>query len=235
LAQFLADLDKTYEATARLGVATDTEDREGTELSTSDRWDEVTSQGLEAALGNLRGSILQTPPQFSAKKVGGEAAHRRARRGESVTLEPRSVTVHERVVVGFDPPEVRFRVRCSSGTYVRSLARDLGEALGVGAHLTRLRRTHVGPFSVSSAVTLEGLQNPDCLSEAWIDPLDAVAHLPRIEVGAAEVAELQHGRPVMADGDWERGPVIAAHREVLVAVGEVRDARFCPRKVFVHG
>jgi tRNA pseudouridine55 synthase len=235
LAQFLTDLDKTYEATARLGVTTDTEDREGTELSTSERWNEITLQALEAALGDLRGSILQTPPQFSAKKVGGEVAHRLARRGENVTLEPRSVTVHELDVVGFDPPDVRFRVRCSRGTYVRSLARDLGEALGVGAHLTRLRRTHVGPFSVGSAVTLEGLQDPDRFSRAWIDPLYAVGHLPRLEVGAAEVTELQHGRSVSADGSWDRGPVIAAHGEVLVAVGEVRDERFRPRKVFVHG
>ena len=235
LAQFLTDLDKTYDATARLGVATDTEDREGAELSRSERWQEITPQGLEAALGKLRGSILQTPPQFSAKKVGGEAAYRLARRGESVTLDPRSVTVHELDVVDFDPPDVGFRVRCSSGTYVRSLARDLGESLGVGAHLTRLRRTHVGPFSVSSAVTLEGLKDPDGMSKSWIDPLDAVAHLPRVDVAAEEVEELQHGRPVSAEGSLGPGPVIAAHGEVLVAVGEVRDARFHPRKVFVHG
>jgi tRNA pseudouridine55 synthase len=235
LAQFLTDLDKTYDATARLGVATDTEDREGTELSRSDRWNEINPRGLEDALESLRGSILQTPPQFSAKKVGGEAAHRLARRGESVALEPRPITVHELEILEFEAPDVRFRVRCSSGTYVRSLARDLGESLGVGAHLTRLRRTHVGSFSLSSALSLEGLQDPDGVSGSWIDPLDAVSHLPRLEVGAAEVTEIQHGRPVMADGTWERGPVIAAHRGVLVAVGEVSDARFCPRKVFVHG
>ncbi len=235
LAQFLTDLDKTYEATARLGVATDTEDREGTVSSTSERWNEITAQGLEAAFDSLRGSILQTPPQFSAKKVGGEVAHRLARRGESVTLEPRSVTVHELEVVAFDAPDVCFRVRCSSGTYVRSLARDLGEVLEVGAHLTQLRRTHVGPFSVSSALAADGMQKPDRVSAAWIDPLAAVAHLPRLEVSAAEVTELQHGRPVVAEGIWDRGPVVAAHREELLAVGEVRDGRFRPRKVFAHG
>src|SRR5690606_28537290 len=135
---------KRYTAHVRLGVRTTTDDPEGQVEATSDAWTEVTSADVERALAPLRGRLLQTPPPFSAKKVGGRPAHRRARAGESVALAAVEVEIHELALTAFRPPELVLDVRCSSGTYVRALARDLGEALGTGAHLARLRRTEVG-------------------------------------------------------------------------------------------
>lgn len=234
VAQFLTGMDKTYEATARLGIATDTEDREGEVVSSSEGWREVTPERLEEALAPLRGEILQAPPRFSAKKIGGEAAHRRVRRGESVELEPVVVTVHELSVVAFDPPDVRLRVRCSSGTYVRSLARELGEALGVGAHLTALRRTAVGAFGVDGAPTPGELRDGEVVEAAWITPLEALASLPRIELDEEGARELGHGRAVAAGPIEDADPAVAARQGALAAIGAVREGRFHPRKVFVH-
>jgi tRNA pseudouridine55 synthase len=142
------------------------------------------------------------------------------------------VNVRELVVVDFAPPYLRFRVRCSSGTYVRSLARDLGEALAVGAHLTHLRRTTVGSFDVATALQIDELADPAKVSGAWIEPLDALSHLPRVEVDSTAAEELAHGRSIDAEGLGDGEPVVAACRGALVAVGEVRRASFLPRKVF---
>ena len=234
LVEFLTGLDKTYDATARLGVATDTEDRDGAVVSTSEGWRGVGEDALEAAAAGLRGAIRQLPPRFSAKKVDGEAAHRRARRGEEVVLEPRVVTVHELTVLAWEPPDVRLLVRCSSGTYVRSLARDLGDVLGVGAHLTRLRRTAIGTFAVEGALHPGDLSDEAKLASAWMSPLAALAHLPRVEVDADGIRALGHGQAVPVAGAPDGAVTTAAHDGVLIAVGEVRHATFLPRKVFVH-
>jgi tRNA pseudouridine55 synthase len=237
LAQFLTDLDKTYEATARLGATTDTDDRQGAVRAATDSWRDVTGSALEDAVDGLRGEGLQTPPQFSAKKVRGEAAHRRARRGEVTVLQPRPVTVHELEVLEYVGPDVRFRVRCSSGTYVRSLARDLGESLGVGAHLVGLRRTRIGTLDVRRALGLDELK--DRAAEAWIEPLDALSHLPRLDLDPAATREIAHGRPLPVEEgalDFaEEATVVAAHGGMLVAVGQVTGGSFRPRKVFVDG
>lgn len=234
LAQYLSEMDKSYEATARLGIATDTEDREGEVVGTSEGWRELTREDVEAELGSLTGEILQLPPRFSAKKVGGEAAHRRVRRGEEVSLAPAAVTVHELRLVAFEPPDLRLCLRCSSGTYVRSLARDLGEALGVGAHLRTLRRTAIGRFRVEDAVEVDDLADPGRLEPAWIDPLAALGHLPRVDVDVSGAGELRHGRPVSAGVLPDGGPAIAAWEGTLAAVGDVRSGDFRPRKVFLH-
>jgi tRNA pseudouridine55 synthase len=235
LVQFLTGLDKTYDAVARLGVSTDTEDREGTVLEETSAWTGVTVQAVEDALGELRGDIVQTPPAFSAKKVGGIASHRRARRGQPVELAPQHVKVHELVLTDLDLPRVGFHVRCSSGTYVRSLARDLGRALGVGAHLVGLRRTAVGSFSVSSALPAARLDHARRVEDVWMTPLEALAHLPRVELSSAEVAAVRHGRPVPAVGGGPTGPAAATFGDRLVAVGEVTGTLFRPRKVFADG
>jgi tRNA pseudouridine55 synthase len=214
LASFLTGMDKTYEAVARLGVSTDSEDRDGKVVEESDAWQDVRRDDVEHHLAAFRGEILQTPPRFSAKKVAGVAAHRRARRGEEVELTPRPVTIHELEAVAFDPPDLRLRVRCSSGTYVRSLARDLGAALGVGAHLVGLRRTAIGSMFVADAVALDELTDPG------LDP--------------GQVVSVGHGRPAPAQGMWAQGPVVASHGESLVAIGEVNASDFLPKKVFTR-
>lgn len=234
LAQFLTGLDKQYEAEALLGVATDTLDPEGEVLSESEAWRELDAEAVEGALGSLRGQIAQVPPQFSAKKVKGVAMHRRARQGEEVELEPRTVVVDELELTRLDLPRVHFRVRCSSGTYVRALARDLGEALGVGAHLTSLRRTAVGRFRVKDALPLGALESggEGLPPEAWIDPLDALGHLPREEVSAERAGDVAHGIVLPAEDRADQGPLVLSHRGELVAVAEIVDGRLRPRKVF---
>lgn len=233
VAEYLTGMDKVYEATALLGVATDTEDREGEVISRSDGWRQVTRTSLEAALTDLTGELLQVPSRFSAKKVGGVAAHRLARRGQDVDLPPNRITVYSLDVVAFDAPEVRLRVHCSSGTYVRSLARDLGAALGVGAHLTALRRTAVGRFTVSGAVDLEGLAHPDRVAAASLTAREALSDLPRVELDAAGARAVGHGRTV-ATPLPEGGPVTACQGDVLVAIGAVEGGLFRPRKVLAH-
>lgn len=234
LAEFLVGMDKRYEAVVRLGVATDTADPEGEVIAEDDGWRALGGAEIEDALSSFRGEILQVPPAYSAKKVAGVPAHRRARRGEAVELAARRVTVHSLDATYFRPPDLGLRVHCSSGTYVRALARDLGDTLGVGAHLTTLRRTSVGPFRVTQALTLDDLSVPERVAQGWVEPLQALAHLPQVPVDDEEVGALRHGRTIPCPTSAEAAPVVAVRGAELVAVGEVREGRFRPRKVLVH-
>jgi tRNA pseudouridine55 synthase len=235
LAEYLTAEEKRYDATVRLGAATDSGDLDGDVLSTCEKWRDVTPEILEAALSELRGAREQLPPSLSAKKVAGIPAHRRVRRGEQVVLSARPVVVHELEATTFELPEVRLKIRCSSGTYVRALARDLGERLGVGAHLTALRRTAIGRFAVDRAIGLERLGDAQSVAEALLSPLRALGHLPRLEVGAEASEDLGHGRSVAVPGESDTSVAVTACGNRLVAVGAVEEGRFRPRKVLAHG
>lgn len=236
LAEYFSGLDKSYEAEARLGVRTDTLDRDGRIVAESEAWRDMADDAVETALAGLRGDILQVPPQYSAKKVDGERAYRRARGGRTVELPPVPVTVYELELTDADLPLVRFRVRCSSGTYVRALARDLGEALGVGAHLNGLRRTAIGAWSVDDALSVDELDDPARVSEVAVDPLAALGHMPTLVVDDEAAGRIAHGQAVpLADVEAtaeEGEPVAVAHAGALVAVGQARDGVLRPRKVF---
>ena len=232
LAEYLSGLDKTYEAVARLGVATDTLDREGSVVASSDGWSSLSEETVTGALASFAGEIEQVPPQFSAKKVDGESMHRRARRGERVDLRACAVTIHSIELIAFEPPEVGFRIRCSSGTYIRAIARDLGAALGVGAHLTALRRTSIGPLTVGSAIRVDQLGDADAVERARIELLEAVAHLPSVSVDDDGAARLAHGQKISTSSPPTNGAVAVALGDRLVALAEVADGRLCPRKVF---
>lgn len=233
LSIYLTHLDKTYEAEALLGVRTDSHDLEGAVVRVVEGAEAVGDRAVDQALDALRGPQEQVPPAFSAKKVGGEAAHRRVRRGETVELAPVSVIVHAIDLLDRDGARVRFRVRCSSGTYVRALARDLGERLGVGAHLTALRRTAVGAFSVDEAVAADALDRVP--PAAWIAPAEALrrAGVVTFEAGPDDPAQLAQGRVVPCDDTLGAAPVAAVRDGRLLAVGEARNGRFQPRRVFV--
>ncbi|HEX9886287.1 MAG TPA: tRNA pseudouridine(55) synthase TruB [Longimicrobiales bacterium] len=233
LSEYLTGLDKEYRATARMGVATDTDDVDGEVVARADDVGDLDGAAVEAALERFRGPIEQRPPAFSAKKVAGVAAHRRARRGETVHLEPVSVDIHELELEDLRLPDVLLRVLCSSGTYVRALARDLGEELGVGAHLTALRRTAVGSFRVEDAVGLAELEAARAPLR-WVGLPEALAHLPRMCVGGEEADRLTHGQRIQVTADLpeDGGPVAVIHEGRLVAVGEVDGGELCPRKVF---
>jgi tRNA pseudouridine55 synthase len=197
LLTYLVGLDKEYFATIRLGAATNTDDAEGTEVSraSGDAVAAITAENLAEAIRPLTGEISQVPSSVSAIKVDGKRAYTLARAGESVELAARAVTVSTFEVLGSrrdaDFYDVDVRVECSSGTYIRALARDLGATLNVGGHLTALRRTRIGPFSVADAAQLETMN----VASALLDPALAAATLfPCYSLSAQEAIDLGHGK-----------------------------------------
>ncbi len=182
--------DKRYAATLRLGVTTTTDDAEGEVVETR-QTDGVTEAAVREALAAFVGEIDQVPSAVSAIKVDGKRAYARVRDGEQVQLPARRVTVHSLDVTAVDLPDVRIELHCSSGTYVRAVARDLGAVLGVGGHLTALRRTAVGPFGLDDAHTLDELADAFTLTpiaEA------ARASFPALDLGAEQAADVRVGR-----------------------------------------
>ncbi|HEX3298365.1 MAG TPA: tRNA pseudouridine(55) synthase TruB [Nocardioides sp.] len=182
--------DKRYDATVRLGGTTTTDDADA-DLVSSSPTDHLSEDDVRSALSSLVGEIDQVPSSVSAVKVDGRRAYARVRAGEEVELSARRVTIHAIDVVSLDLPEVKVAVHCSSGTYVRAIARDLGAALGVGGHLTALRRTAVGPFTLADARTI------DELTESFtITPIaDAArASFPALDLDDAQAADVRVGR-----------------------------------------
>lgn len=213
LLTFVVGLDKEYFATIRLGESTTTDDAEGEELTraTGEQVAAIGSAAVTAAIGDLTGQISQQPSSVSAIKVDGKRAYARVRAGEDVHLPARPVTVSEFELLsrtyrdGFLDLEVR--VACTSGTYVRALARDLGSALGVGGHLTALRRTRIGPFRVENAATLDRVN----VAGDLISPADAATRLlPRLDLSREQAIDLGHGKRITVDRDAARiGPIAA--------------------------
>ena len=225
LAPYAAGWAKAYEGVIRLGRTTSTDDTTGHTTAISDAWQSLDEAQVEAALARFRGAYQQQPPAYSAVKVAGERAYRRARRGEAVTLAPRRVEVQLLELVGLEPPDVRFRATVSGGTYLRSLARDVGEELKCGAHLAVLVRTQVGPFGLGDAVAPEALTAGDLR-----DPATLVAGLPRRELDEAGRVAAIHGRPVPA-GKGEEGRVALFAAGHLVAVADREGELLKPRVV----
>ena len=221
LLRFLGDLDKEYEGTGRLGEETDTLDAEGRTTRTAPV--SATEQDLREAMGSLVGVIDQRPPAFSAVKVGGERAHRAARRGRPVDPAPRRVRVDAFDLRSFDGRDFDFRVVSSGGTYVRVLVADLGIALQTGAHLVRLVRTRIGPFRLADARPPDDPGDPAPIERA-------VGHLPRIDLDQEEAAAARHGRPL---GPPDGPGFHAAFDPEGRLVGVFRDcgAKACPEVI----
>jgi len=189
LSQLLTHGEKSYRGKVRFGIETTTYDREGEVVRECDGpWPE--RDALEAALAAFRGDIEQIPPPYSAVKTGGQAAYRRARRGEEVVLEPRKVTIRRLELVEYEPPFALLEVDCSSGTYLRSIAHDLGRALGVGGHLWELCRTKSGPFTLAQAVKLDDLE---VLGQERVISMVAATGLPTFEVDARTARRVANG------------------------------------------
>ena len=203
LMSYLVDSTKVYEARLRLGAATDTFDSTGAVTATADA-SGVTREAFEAAMEAFRGPLLQVPPMYSALKKGGERLYELARAGVDVEREPRPVEVMRLELTDWAHPEATIEVECGRGLYVRSLAHDLGQALGCGAHLTGLVRLRAGPFSVEDAITLEEMEEAAAADrwQALLSPLDAVVqHLPAAVVSPATAYAVRQGRQV-ALGAW---------------------------------
>ncbi|MGU3408549.1 tRNA pseudouridine(55) synthase TruB [Microbacterium sp. M1A1_1b] len=232
----LVGLDKTYTATIRLGVATDSDDADGTPVAALGVADaDVSDEAVERAVAAQRGPISQVPSTVSAIKVDGRRAYDLARKGEAVTLTARSVTVSQFDVTGRNDRVVTVDgvetavvdldvvVSCTSGTYVRALARDVGAALGTGAHLTALRRTLVGPFSVADAIDLE--DEAVDVRAALARPADIARQLfPVVALDAIAAKDLADGKRISADHPDTDGPVAAvtARDDRLVGLVSVR-------------
>ncbi|HEY7905526.1 MAG TPA: tRNA pseudouridine(55) synthase TruB [Wenzhouxiangella sp.] len=209
----LLDADKGYLADVHLGVMTDTEDKEGEVIETRSV-PSLSEADVEALLANFLGPLQQVPPMYSALKHKGERLYDLARRGESVARPPRAVTIHSLTVTDWrlDDPETpgfSFEVTCTKGTYIRSLVRDIGEALGCGAHLCGLRRTQAAPFHIDQASTLEQLESLD--TEALLDRLlpiqAALPHWPRVCLDASAQRAFEHGQAIDRASLTEAGDI----------------------------
>jgi tRNA pseudouridine55 synthase len=235
LVPYLQASRKTYEARMRLGVRTTTLDASGEVSDVADP-SGIDEQAFCEALHAFVGEIEQVPPMVSAVKIGGERLYAKARRGEVVDRPARRVTVHELVLESFEPgsaAEATFLVSCSAGTYVRSLAADVGDKLGVGAHLVALRRLGSGRFSLDEALPLEEVSRlePDELASRLIGLGDAVADYPTVVADEATRQAVGHGRPLPATG--MAGPVAVRDADGgLIAMVEDREGMARPLAVF---
>lgn len=228
LARYLVGLPKEYQGIIRLGSTTTTDDATGEVTSTSDAWSQLDEVRLREEMTALTGEREQVPPTYSAKRVGGERAHRLARRGAPVSLAPARIEVRHFVPVQRRGPDVWFHAAVGSGTYLRSLARELGMALGCGAHLRELRRTMVGPYSVEQAARLEDVRQ----GRAGLQPpTAALKHLAYATVGQGERQRLLRGQPVEATLPDAPGPVVLLCDDQLVAVVQPRGGRWHPEVV----
>ncbi|MDX6529091.1 MAG: tRNA pseudouridine55 synthase [Blastocatellia bacterium] len=242
LAQFLSGAEKEYEAAIRLGYATDTGDVTGTRLpnftTETQRHTEIHREDIEGALASLRGEIEQTPPMYSAKKVGGRKLYELARRGEEIARQPVRVTISELTAMTHDgallnenddgTQDLRVRVVCSAGTYIRTLAEDFGKQLGVGAHVAELRRTRAGEFAIKDAITLDRLNEEaqtGSLGELLISPDAALSHLPAVELTLDDARRVGQGIDLSVESteaaEWVNGQPVRMRNAAgqLIAVG----------------
>ncbi|MCC7475049.1 MAG: tRNA pseudouridine(55) synthase TruB [Pirellulales bacterium] len=195
LIQYVQNQPKRYRAAFRLGQTSETDDTEG-ELVAVLSAVPPSAAALKFTVQQFVGRIMQRPPAHSAIKIGGKRAYRLARRGEDVKLEPRPVEIHRIDVCRYEYPMLELEVECGSGTYIRSLGRDLGHALGTGAVMTFLERTAIGPFPIASALKADQL-NAESIEQHLQPALWAVAGLPRVTLSVAQLFEVRHGRPIL--------------------------------------
>lgn len=229
LIEYLVGLDKEYETTIRLGQATTTYDAEG--IVTAEQPVTAGPEDVAAALDAFRGPIRQRVPSYSAVKRDGQPLYKAARRGETIDLPEREVTIHTLECLAYDPPLLTLRLGVSTGTYVRSLAHDLGESLGCGGHVVALRRTAVGRFTLADAIALDGL-TPDNIAGHLRPPEAIVAHLPRVIFSDAEAAALGHGQwlPAPEDTPPEDTAAFGPEGQFLGIVMAI-DSEWRPRKM----
>ncbi len=237
LCQFYTGSEKAYQGSVRLGFATDTYDAEG-EAAGPSVVVQVTLEEVRRAAAEFTGLIQQMPPPFSAKKIGGVPAHKLARKKQPVELRPVEVEVRELAVLDLDGSVFRFECRVSSGTYVRSLAHDMGKRLGCGAHLTSLRRTRSGEFCVEDAHTLEQMAEAvaqDRLDELMVHPRKLLPEIPSITADDETLGKIRHGRSVnlaeFSRSKWVK--VFAGQSELVCLASRVAGSLFHPKVVLM--
>lgn len=237
VAEYLLASTKVYRAVVRLGVVTDTYDADGAVIATAPV-PPLTAADLQPVLARFVGRISQVPPAYSAIKQGGVAAHRRARRGEAVVLSPRWVTIHQLVLRDWQPPDLELEVTCDAGTYMRSLAYDLGRALGCGAMLHQLVRLRSGNFTLAEAISLEALAAAASAGQIarCLRPLRAALEgSTPVSVGVADAARLARGQPIACSSLPPTATAYALNEEgdvLAILAHDPEHQLWWPRKVF---
>ena len=246
LAQFYTSSDKEYEGEIQFGFATTTYDAEGDPVgdTQTNAAAALTPDQVRAAAQRFRGDLLQTPPAFSAKKIQGVPAYKLARSNKPVDLKPVPVTVHELVIENFADARARFRARVSSGTYVRCIAHELGQALSVGAHLASLRRTASGEFRIEDAVTLDRLtdimqaamHDPAALDQVFVHPRRVLPSMPCVTASDEATAMIRNGRAVNLPemSRAKQVKVFRGQRELVAIANRIAGTLFQPKVVFVE-
>ena len=237
LCQFYGASEKSYEGTIRLGVATDTYDADGEPVG-EPQTVQVSLEDIQAAVLDFIGLISQMPPPFSAKKIKGVPAYKLARKKQDVELQPVEVEVKEFTILNLAGDVVEFRCRVSSGTYVRSLAHELGQKLGCGAHLASLRRTAVAEFSIEQALSLEQVEQAareGRAAEICIHPRRVLPEIPSVTATEEDVAKIRHGRavnlPELSRSKWVK--VFAGQTELVCLASRVAGTLFHPKVVLL--
>lgn len=232
----LLTADKRYEAAIRFGVRTDTGDAEGRALER--RPVAATREQVEAVLARFTGDIMQVPPMHSALKRDGRPLYEYARKGIELERQPRPVAIHSIELISFGGDLVEIAVDCSKGTYIRTLAQDIGEALGCGGHLEALRRTRIGPLRIETAVTLDALEAlPPEARDAGLQPADALLDgLPRTDLDAAAAERFGHGQRVAGETGQDEGLVRVYAGERFMGLGRrLGDGHIAPERLMATG
>ena len=231
LIEYLAD-DKEYLATVKFGVTTDSYDLDGTIVKTSDV--KITEDDVLNALPQFRGEISQLPPIYSAIKVKGKKLYEYARAGEEVKIEARQVFIEKLELVRFSETEqvAEVLVKCSKGTYIRSIAHDLGEVLGCGAHLVKLIRTQAGRFLINNSTNLEDFQDKDIVNMKLINPIEMLDY-PKVLVNEDELIKIKNGVAIEnKNGIKVNDVVILINNDIIRAVGVADNKKILIKKVF---
>lgn len=241
VAEYLSESGKAYQAEIIFGVVTDTYDTEGTVLRTHDATS-LTQKQLEQALSAFLGEQMQQPPRYSAIKIQGQPAYKLARAGSEIELAPRPITISQLEILSWEPPRLTLAVACSKGTYIRSLAYDLGEHVGTGAHLGGLIRTRSGPFALAESITLDQLESAitDGSVTQYLFPADAaLRQYPALTLSTEQATQVLHGNPikpsVQAPQPASTLARIYSEEGQFLAIAQWDDQRqyWHPKKVFV--
>ena len=232
LVEYVIGQQKTYEATVRLGQSTNTYDAEG-EIVAELPFHLITAEQISNALAPFRGTIQQYAPIFSAIKKDGVPLYKRARRGEAVERPLREVTIYELTLLEWSAPFAKLRVTCSPGTYIRSLAHDLGENLGCGGHIADLRRTSIGDFPIAQAVPLADL-TPENVGAHLMAGETAVQHLPRLDLSVQATLDMENGRPILRESGHPDADLIRVYTSEgrFLGIALAKDGMWRARKIF---
>lgn len=232
LSEYVMHTTRAYRAVVRFGISTDSHDADGN-ITQQQPVDHLTPDSIQAILPDFTGEIDQIPPMYSAIKQGGKKLYELAREGKTVQRKPRRVTIHDIQIQHASPPDFTLQITCESGTYIRSLARDLGDTLGTGAHLTALSRIQSGTFHLDEAIKLETLIQTDNWQHHLIPPSEALSHHPELTLTAKQVDDIQHGRFIPRDPDSTHTQIMAyLPNGRLLAILTARENQWKPHKVF---